>query len=116
MKFMIMVFGEQADLHQGRSEWVERMVAFMVRLDDELAQSGELIYSEVLENGESATVVDQHGGVRGGSFALSGASLSRYWVVKVPAEARAIEIASSVAAVMDATVEVRRCLEQSIRP
>jgi hypothetical protein len=116
MKFMIMVFGERADLHAKPPEWIEQMVAFMVRLDDELARSGELVYSEVLEGGESATLVDPHGGIRRGSFNVSDAPLSRYWVVKVPAEARAIEIASSVAGVLEAAVEVRQCMEQSLRP
>jgi hypothetical protein len=116
MRFMIMVFGERADLHTKPPEWIEQMAAFMVRLDEELARSGELVYSEVLEGGDSATLVDQRGGTRRGSFNASDAPLSRYWVVKVPDESRAIEIAASVAAAVDAAVEVRQCMEQSLRP
>lgn len=116
MRFMIMVFGERAELHAKPTEWIERMVAFMVRLDDELAQSGELVYSEVLEGADAATLVPQHGATSRGSFNVSDAPLSRYWVVKVPDESRAVEIAASVAEVVDAAVEVRQCMEQSLRP
>ena len=115
MKFMIMVFGTPGDLRAKSPEWIEAMVGFMVRFDDELARSGELVYSEVLEAGGSATLVDQHGGARDGSFNNSDAPLSRYWVVKA-SETRAIEIAASLAAAIDAPVEVRRCLEQNLRP
>jgi hypothetical protein len=116
MRFMIMVFGERADLHAKPPEWIEQMVAFMVRLEDELAVSGELVYSEVLEGGESATLVDQRSGTRPGTYNASDPPLSRYWVVKVPAESRAIEIATSVAVAVDSAVEVRQCMEQSLRP
>ncbi len=114
MKFMIMVFGDRAGLHAKPTEWIERMVAFMVRLDDELARSGELVYSEVLERGDSATTVEPGLDIRRGGH--SDAPLSRYWVVKVPGQARAVEIASSIAEIVDAPVEVRRCMEQSLKP
>jgi hypothetical protein len=116
MKFMIMVFGERAELHSRSPEWIERLVGFMVRLEDELAQSGELVYSEVLEGAKSATLVDPRGAHRPGPSNASDAPLSRYWVVKVPDESRAIEIAASVAAVVERPVEVRQCMEQSLRP
>ena len=115
MKFMIMVFGTPGDLRAKSPEWIEAMVGFMVRLDDELARSGELVYSEVLEAGGSATLVDQYGSANDGSFNNSDAPLSRFWVVKA-SETRAIEIAASLAAAIDAPVEVRRCMEQYLRP
>lgn len=116
MKFMIMVFGEWAELHARPSEWIEQMVAFMVRLEDELAQSGELVYSELLADGESATLANPHGASGRASFNASHAPLSRFWVVRVPAESRAVEIAASIAAVVESPVEVRLCMEQSLRP
>ena len=116
MRFMIMVFGERAELHAKPTEWIERMVAFMVRLDDELAQSGELVYSEVLEAADAATLVGRDGATSRGPFTVSDAPLSRYWVVKVPDESRAVEIAASVAAIVESPVEVRQCMEQSLRP
>lgn len=116
MKFMIMVFAARTDLQAKPPEWVERMAAFMVRLDDELAHRGELVYSEVLEYGDSATMVDRHGRTHHASFSGSSEPLSRFWVVKVPTESRALEIAASVAEVVDTAVEVRRCMEQYLRP
>ena len=116
MKFMIMVFGEQADLKANPPEWSEQLTAFMVQLDDQLAQSGELVYSEVLEYGSSATLVDRHGGSPRGSFSGATKPLSRFWVVRVAAEARAIDIAASIAEVLGSAVEVRHVMESSQRP
>ncbi|MEO7146779.1 MAG: YciI family protein [Terrimesophilobacter sp.] len=116
MKFMIMMFSEPSDLHAKTTDWVERMTAFMVRLDDELSQSGELVYAEVLEFGESARLVDRHGGVHVGTFSGTTKPLSRFWVVKVPDESRAGAIAASIAEVVEAAVEVRKVLEASHRP
>lgn len=116
MKFMIMVFGDEANLHAKPPEWIEQMASFMVELDDELAQSGELVFSEVLEDGVAATLVDRHRGFHHGSIAGRGSPLSRFWVVKVSTEARAIEIAGTIAEVLGAAVEVRRVMEGSQRP
>jgi hypothetical protein len=112
MKFMIMVFGDEATLHARAESAIEREAAFMVQFEDELASSGELVYSEVLEFGASATLVEATGGSRRGAFS----TLLRYWVVVVPAEPRAIELAARVAAVTASTVEVRQCMEQSTVP
>jgi hypothetical protein len=109
---MIMVSDYRTALHSRPAEAIERMIAVMVRLDDELAQSGELVYTEVLEDRDSATVVDATGGLTAGA----GSALSRYWVVKVADKARAVAIAASLAEVLDAPVELRRCLEQSLKP
>ncbi|WP_157155763.1 MULTISPECIES: YciI family protein [unclassified Diaminobutyricimonas] len=112
MKFMIMVFGDEATLHIRAKSDIEREAAFMVQFEDELATGGELVYSEVLEFGASGTLVEAYGGTRRGSFS----TLLRYWVVRVPAETRAIELAARVASVTASTVEVRQCMEQSTVP
>ena len=112
MKFMIMVFDDKRTLHTMPPEWAERVAAYMVRLDDELAQSGELVYSEVLEFPSEATVVDALG-VHGRG---SDAGLHRFWVVKVPSESRAIEISAGIAGVTESVVEVREVMAQSVRP
>lgn len=116
MKFMIMVFGELADLKARPPEWSEHMTDYMARLDDELAHSGELVYAEVLEYGSQATLVDRHGGRHRGSFSGATKPLARFWVVKVPSEDRAIAIAAGLAEVLGAAVEVRHVLEGSQRP
>lgn len=116
MKFMIMVFGEQSELLAKPSEWIERMIAYLARLDDELAHSGELVYSEVLEYGHAATTISPVGEARRGSTNGTDAPLSRYWVVKVTDEQRAIEIASGVAEVVGSAVEVRQVMVGAQRP
>lgn len=116
MKFMIMVFGDEADLREKASGWLERVTDFMARFDDELAVSGELIHSEVLEFGSHAKLVDRHGGVHPGSFSGTTKPLARYWVLRAPDEARALALAARVAEVVESAVEVRRVLEGSQRP
>ena len=116
MKFMLMVFGDEKDLRTKPRQWVEEFTSFMAELDDELAGSGELVYSEVLEDGGGATVVDRRRRFHHGSITGRGFPLSRFWVVKVPSEARADEIAGSIAEVVGGAVEVRRIMEGAQRP
>ncbi|MEX1079535.1 MAG: hypothetical protein WED09_10550 [Homoserinimonas sp.] len=116
MKFMIMVFGDEKDLHSKPPQWAEQFVAFVARLDDELAQSGELVYSEVLEDGGGATVVDRRRRFHHGSITGRGFPLSRFWVVKVATEERANEIAGTIAEVVGGAVEVREIMQGSQRP
>lgn len=116
MKFMIMVFGDEKNLHSRPPEWAGDVTAFMARLDDELAHSGELVYSEILEDGGGATVVDRRRRFHHGSITGRGFPLSRFWVVKVPTEERASEIAGSIAEVVGGAVEVRQVMEGSQRP
>jgi len=116
MKFMIMVFGDEQDLRRRPPEWGERLAAFMVQLEDELAFSGELVSSEVLEFGGSAMLVDRHGGRHPGSFTGNKSPLTRFWLVKVGDESRAFELAGRIAEVVEAAVEVRRVQEASHRP
>jgi len=118
VKFMLMVFGEESEVRTHGSTWAERVASFMVQLDDELAQSGELVYSEVLEDGHDALLVDRHGGIHDGS--LAGATpLLRFIVVRVTDESRALEIAARMAEVVGSAVEVREVRElhpDAIRP
>ncbi|MHA6670249.1 YciI family protein [Homoserinimonas sp. A447] len=116
MKFMIMVFGDEKDLHSRPPEWAEDVTAFAAKLDNELAHTGELVYSEILEDGGGATVVDRRRRFHHGSITGRGFPLSRFWVVKVSSAERADEIAGSLAEVIGAAVEVRRVMEGSQRP
>lgn len=115
---MIMVFGEEAETRWRSQGWAERVAAFMVQLDDELAHSGELVHSEVLEDGADAHLVDRHGGIHTGSLA-GRMPLLRYLVVKVSGEQRALEIAAHMAEVIGSAVEVREVRElhpESLKP
>jgi len=116
MKFMIMVFGDEKDLHSKPPQWAEQSTSFMARLDNELAHSGELVYSEILEDGGGATVVDRRRRFHHGSITGRGFPLSRFWVVTVASEDRANEIAGSIAEVLGSAVEVREVREGAQRP
>lgn len=113
MKFMIMMFGDEIDVQAKPPEWAETMSAFMVQLDSELAHEGELVYSEVLEFGSDAVLIDRHGRRHEGSLTGKGSYLYRYWVVTVPDEERAIAIAARIAEVVEAAVEVREVRSES---
>jgi hypothetical protein len=115
MKYMIMMFGDQATMVETRStEWIKGMIRFMTDLDQELADSGELAASEGLADPAQATTVRfEHGAPvpTDGPFAESKESLAGYLIVDVDDEARALEIASRIVAVIEGPVEVRQVMD-----
>ena len=115
MKYMIMMFGDQATMVETRStEWIKGMIRFMTDLDQELADSGELAASEGLADPTQATTVRfEHGAPvpTDGPFAEAKESLAGYWIVDVEDEARALEIASRIVAVIEGPVEVRQVMD-----
>jgi len=112
---MIMMFGDQATMVETRStEWIKGMIRFMKDLDQELADSGELAASEGLADPTQATTVRfEHGAPvpTDGPFAESKESLAGYLIVDVDDEARALEIASRIVAVIEGAVEVRQVMD-----
>lgn len=116
MRFMIMVFGDEAGLRRRTPDRIEHEVAFLAELEDELAQRGEIVTTEVLEWGSAATLVRPGGDRHRGNFNAVDTPLVRFWVVKVPDESRALEIAARVAHVLREPVEVRQCMEASHTP
>lgn len=111
MRFMIMVFGDEAGLHSRGPERIEHEVAFLAMLDDELAYNGEIVTSEVLEWAPAASLVRPDGVARRGAFNTVDTPLARFWVVTVPDESRALHIAARVAQELGGSVEVRQCME-----
>ena len=115
MKYMIMMFGDQASMVETRStEWIKGMIRFMTDLDQELADSGERAASEGLADPTQATTVRfEHGAPvpTDGPFAEAKESLAGYWIVDVEDEARALEIASRIVAVVEGPVEVRQVMD-----
>jgi hypothetical protein len=115
MKYMIMMFGDQATMVETRStEWIKGMIRFMTDLDQELADSGELAASEGLADPTQATTVRfEHGTPvpTDGPFAEAKESLAGYLIVDVEDEARALEIASRIVAVIEGPVEVRQVMD-----
>jgi len=115
MKYMIMMFGDQATMVETRStEWIKGMIRFMTDLDRELADSGELAASEGLADPTQATTVRFEQGAQvptDGPFAESKESLAGYLIVDVDDEARALEVASRIVAVIEGPVEVRQVMD-----
>ena len=100
MKYMLMMFGDAATMMETRSpEWIQEMMAFMLQLDKDLKESGELVFDLGLADGSAAKTVRLQSGdavTTDGQVAGPGASLIGFWVVDVEKEARALEIASQI--------------------
>ena len=115
MKYMIMMFGDLATMVETRStEWIKGMIRFMTDLDQELADSGELAASEGLADPTQATTVRFDHGTpvpTDGPFAEAKESLAGYLIVDVEDEARALELASRIVAVIEGPVEVRQVMD-----
>ncbi|HZD17397.1 MAG TPA: YciI family protein [Actinomycetota bacterium] len=111
MKYMIMLFGDQATMVQTRTpEWIREMIGFMQGIDQELRDSGELVDSQGLVDPTQAKTVRFQEGVpvpTDGPFAEAKESLAGYWIVE-GTEERALEIASRVVAFIEGPVEVRQ--------
>jgi hypothetical protein len=90
------------------------MIAFMKRIDVELAESGELVIQQGLADppqGKTFKVEDGAPVVTNGPCADSRESLAGLQIVDVESEARAIEIAAQIGEAADAAIEVRECMD-----
>jgi hypothetical protein len=116
MKYMIMMFGGLgATLETRTPEWITSMHQFMLKVDGELKEAGELVASQGLADPSQAKTVRFQNGApvpTDGPFAEVKESLAGYWVVEV-SEARAIEIASRVVAFIEYPMEVRQVMNES---
>ena len=89
MKYMIMMFGDQAGMMerpQTTPEWIEEMIGFMTKLDTDLQESGELVFNAGLADAPTAKLVTLVGGqavTTDGPFAESKESLAGFWIVDV---------------------------------
>ncbi|WP_326808883.1 MULTISPECIES: YciI family protein [unclassified Streptomyces] len=106
MKYMLMIMGDQATYDSmsgkgGSSVWTEAdmraMFAHMGALNDELAESGELVDANGLSAPSEAKLVTAKDGkplVSDGPYGESKEVLAGYWILDVASEERAIEIAA----------------------
>ena len=112
MKYMIMMFGDQATMMEERSvEWIKEMIEFMGTVNDDLVKSGELVSAEGLADPTQAKTVDIENGIpvaTDGPFAEAKESLAGFWIIDVADEARAIEFTSRIVAFVERPVEVRQ--------
>jgi hypothetical protein len=114
MKYIIMMFGDQATMMEIRTpEWIREMIGFMTNIDQELRDSGELVDSQGLADPSQAKTIRFQGGVpvpTDGPFAEAKESLAGYWIVE-GTEERAVEIASRVVAFIEGPIEVRQVMD-----
>ncbi len=112
MKYMIMMFGDQAGMMEERSpEWIRDMVQFMHKLNADLINTGELVSAEGLADASQAKTVRLQNGMpvaTDGPYAESKEALAGFWIVDVESEARAIEITSRIVAFIECPVEIRQ--------
>jgi hypothetical protein len=117
MKYMVMMFGDQATMLEQRShDWIMDMIAFMHTVDQDLQSSGELVYAGGLADARQAKTVRIANGVpvpTDGPFAESKESLAGFWILDVENEARAIEFAARIVAFTEGPVEVRQCMDEA---
>src|SRR5260370_12901037 len=87
MKYMIMMFGGLgATLETRTPEWITSMHEFMLKLDGELKEAGEVVASQGLVDPSQAKTVRFQNGVpvpTDGPFAEGKESLAGSWLVEV---------------------------------
>ncbi len=115
MKYIVMMFGDQASMMEMKSmDWIKEMVVFMEKVNDDLHASGEFVAAEGLADASQAKVVRIQDGIpvaTDGPFAESKESLAGYWIIDVEDEARAIGFAKHVVAFTEGPIEVRQVME-----
>lgn len=115
MKYIVMMFGDQATMVESRSmEWIHDMITFMQGLERELKDSGELVDSQGLADPTQAKTVRYEAGmpvVTDGPFAEAKESLAGYWIIEATEE-RALQFASRVVAFIEGPVEVRQVMSE----
>jgi len=115
MKYMINMFGSEAEMHQTQSkEWIREMIQFMQTVNEDLSTAGELVDGQGLADPGMAKTVAIQDGVAvatDGPFAEAKESLAGYWIVDVQDEARAVEIASRVVTFTKGPIEVRQVMD-----
>jgi hypothetical protein len=105
MKFMLGTYGG-TDENFGVSGWsndeIATMVEFMHKINEELAESGELVDAQGLTDASHARVVQIKEGVpvvTDGPYAETKEILAGYWVVDCESNDRALAIAAKIATV-----------------
>ncbi|MBV9111032.1 MAG: hypothetical protein JO306_16620 [Gemmatimonadetes bacterium] len=105
MKFMLMMHAPRGNGEYAVSAWkpeeFQAHVAFMHRLNRELAESGELVGAEGLAPPSEARLVRAGGDgvpVTDGPFAEAKEFLAGYWIVDVDTPERAYQIAAQASA------------------
>ncbi len=87
MKYMVMTFGEAAEMFETQSrEWIAGMIGTMQAFNAELREAGVLVDAQGLVDGREARTVTRREGkavMTDGPFAEAKESMVGYWVVDV---------------------------------
>jgi hypothetical protein len=114
MKYMVMMFGDAGEMRETMSkDWLREMIAFMVNVDKELRQAGELVSAEGLADPGQATTVtfaDGAPAATAGPYGEARASIAGYWILEVD-EARAVEFAKHIVAFTHGPIEIRQVMD-----
>lgn len=111
---MLMTFGDRSALSGKSPDWIKGMIDFMIRIDAELAESGELVFQQGLADPSEARTVRVPSGdplLTDGPFVAPRESLAGFWIVDVDSDARAIAIAERIATAAESAIEVRACMD-----
>lgn len=106
MKYMLMMNGTKADMQSFGTlppEDIRAHIAFMMKFNEELKASGELVDAQGLVGPEQAKVVRARAGggapvVTDGPFPEAKEFLAGFWIIEVKSPERAIEIAARASA------------------
>jgi hypothetical protein len=102
MKYMLLIMGNRQEwehLAAWSDDEVQAMIQYMDAINEELVEAGELVEARGLAGPDQIKTVRAQPDsddpiVTDGPFAESKEVLAGYWVVDVPTEQRAIEIAT----------------------
>jgi hypothetical protein len=87
MKYMVMTFGEAAEMFETQSrDWIVAMIDLMKTFNSELREAGVLVDAQGLVDGRDARTVTRRGGkavMTDGPFAEAKESMVGYWIVDV---------------------------------
>ena len=86
MKYMLLTFGDRSALEGRSPEWIKGMIEFMIRIDVELSDSGELVFQQGLVDAPEARTVAVTRGtqlVTDGPVAHGKEALAGFWIVDV---------------------------------
>nr|WP_221377775.1 YciI family protein [Actinoplanes polyasparticus] len=101
MKYIVMMFGDGGEMAATADPaWVRDMMTFMGDFNTELARTGELVEARGLAFPSTAKIVSYEDGqvaVTDGPYAETKESLAGFWILEVPGEERAVELAGRVA-------------------
>ena len=101
MKYIVMMFGDGGEMAATADPaWVRDMMTFMGDFNAELGKTGELVEARGLAFPSTAKTVSYEDGqvaVTDGPYAESKESLAGFWILEVPGEERAVELAGRVA-------------------